>query len=102
MIKKIAVLGAGNAGTALSGHLALKGFQVRLYEAPQFKENLDSITKYGGVELTGAVEGFGQIEMTSTNMEDTVCGSDLILIAVPAFAHEFMMREYMKYARKGQ
>ncbi|MBA1336223.1 MAG: hypothetical protein HPY66_2468 [Firmicutes bacterium] len=102
MIKKVAVLGAGNAGTTFSGHLAIKGFEVRLYEAPQFKQNLKAIIEKGGVEVTGVVEGFGRVEKATTDMKEAVSGADLILMAVPAFAHEFMMNEYLPHAEEGQ
>ena len=43
MFRKIAVLGAGHGGYAFSGHLAMKGFEVGLYEHPKFKENIKEI-----------------------------------------------------------
>ena len=41
MIKKIAVLGAGHAGATLAALLAIKGFEVRLYDHPKFKRNIE-------------------------------------------------------------
>lgn len=102
MFNKIAILGAGNAGVSLSGHLAIKGFEVRLYEIPELKDNLNKINEEGGIEITGVVEGFGKLKMATTNMSKAVKNADLILIAVPAFAHSTIMNEYLKYAEQGQ
>ena len=60
MVKKVAVLGAGNGGCAFAGHLVTKGFEVGLYEDPKFRKNIDEVKEKGGVELIETVEGFGK------------------------------------------
>ena len=53
---KIAVIGAGNGGQAISGYLALKGYEVSLYDIDE--EKVNSIKNIGGVTLEGQLEGF--------------------------------------------
>jgi opine dehydrogenase len=79
------VLGGGNGGQSLSAHLALLGFRVRLYDI--FEETIESIRTRGGVEVSGAVNGFGKIELATTDIAEAVEGADIIMIVTPAVAH---------------
>ena len=56
---RVAILGAGNGAHAMAGHLALKGFTVRLYN--KFEEEIVQLRDHGGVTVEGAVEGFGRL-----------------------------------------
>ena len=51
MFKKIAVLGAGNGGHAMSTELSQVGYQVNLYEHPDVAANLDPIIEKGGINV---------------------------------------------------
>ena len=101
-IGKVAVLGAGNGGHAFCAHLVLDGFEVRLYEAPQFKHNIEAIQAKGGIEAFGDRCGFAEINIVSTNMEQVVRGADVIIIPVPAFAQDHMVNECLPYMEEGQ
>lgn len=102
MIMKVAVLGAGNGGHAFCAHLVMDGFKVRLYEAPQFKRNIEPIQAKGGIEAFGDRCGFAKIDIVSTNMEEVVKGADVIIIPVPAFAQDHMVNECLPYLEEGQ
>jgi opine dehydrogenase len=102
MIRKVAVLGAGNGGHAFCAHLAFDGFEVRLYEASQFKRNLEPIQAKGGIEAFGDRCGFAEIGAVSTNIEEVVKGADVIIIPVPAFAQDHMVNECLPYLEEGQ
>ena len=58
-MKKIAVLGCGNGGQALSGHLSLMGHHVNLYAHPEHPGALHILQQQNGIYLTGAIKGFG-------------------------------------------
>jgi len=102
MIKKVAVLGAGNGGCAFSGHLAMKGFEVGLYEDPKFKKNVEEIKERGGVELTGAVEGFGKFSNATTDIKDVIPGADVVMVVVPAFAQPAFIEAALPHLEDGQ
>ena len=102
MISKVAILGAGNGGYTFSGHLALKGIEVSLFDFPSFKNNIDEIKKRGGVELTGAIEGFGKISNATTEIKDVIAGSPIVFVAVPAFAHQLLIQAALPYLEDGQ
>jgi opine dehydrogenase len=80
MIKKIAILGAGNGGCTFAGHLAIKGFNVALYEDPKFEHNLTGIIERGGIKLTGSIQSFGWLYTIKTKIEDEIF-SDLVMAA---------------------
>jgi opine dehydrogenase len=79
------VIGGGNGGQSLSAHLALLGFPVRLYDI--FEDTIESIRKRGGIEVSGAVTGFGKIELATTDIATAINGADIIMIVAPAMAH---------------
>jgi len=102
MINKVAVLGAGNGGCAFSGHLAMKGFEVRLYEHPKFEKNIEEIRERNGIELKGKLKGFVKLSTVTTNMEEAIQGADIIIVAVPAFAQSIMMEMALSYLEDEQ
>ncbi|MBN1333024.1 MAG: NAD/NADP octopine/nopaline dehydrogenase family protein [Synergistales bacterium] len=99
-MKKIAVLGAGNGGQALSGHLAMKGNDVRLYEHPAFADKLEKIKQQGGIELNGAIEGFGRLR-ASSDMEEVLEGTEVVYVVVPSFGQIPIMKEALPYIEEG-
>jgi len=62
----VCVVGAGNGGVAMAGHLGLKGHRVRLYSRSE--EKIAAVRRAGGIFLTGAVEGFGPVECATTEL----------------------------------
>jgi len=79
------VIGGGNGGQSLAAHLAVMGYPVRLYDI--FEDTIESIAKRGGIEVSGAVSGFGQIETATTDIAEAIEGADIIMIVTPAVAH---------------
>ncbi|WP_279324898.1 NAD/NADP-dependent octopine/nopaline dehydrogenase family protein [Clostridium sp. 'deep sea'] len=80
------MLGAGNGGQTLAGHLALKGFKVNLYDPDPDK--IRTIRKIKGINLIGAIRGFGKLSIITTNLKDALKGSNIIMVVVPADAHK--------------
>jgi opine dehydrogenase len=97
---KVAVLGAGNGAHAMAGHLGKKGFPVRLYN--KFEEEIASMRERGGVTLEGVVEGFGPVALATTDPTPVVGWADVIMVAVPAFAHRFMAQVCAPHLRDDQ
>jgi len=81
----VCVVGAGNGGVAMAGHLGLKGHRVRLYSRSE--EKIAAVRRAGGIFLTGAVEGFGPVECATTELAEAVDGVDVIMVTTPASAH---------------
>jgi len=94
------VLGGGNGGQSLSAHLALLGFPVRLYDI--FEDTITSIRARGGIEVSGAVNGFGKIELATTDIAEAIDGADIIMIVAPAVAHREIAVKCAPHLSDGQ
>ena len=62
-MKKITILGCGNGGQALAGHLSLMGHRVHLYAHPDHPGALPAIQAQQGIQLVGALNGFANIAL---------------------------------------
>jgi opine dehydrogenase len=100
-IKKIAVLGAGNGGCAAAADLTLRGYEVRLFSRSE--ATLIPIAKRGGIELVeNGQERFAAPYFTSPHLPAVVRGADLIIIAAPSLAHEYLAKNLAACVTDGQ
>lgn len=88
-----AVLGAGNGGVATAADLTVRGFQVNLWEHPDFAASIKPMQELGGINLETVPsipmkEGFAKVNMITTDIEAALNGVDAVLVIVPAFAHQ--------------
>jgi len=95
-----AVIGGGNGGQSLSGHLALMGFNVRLYDI--FAQTIDAIRAAGGIQVDGVVEGFGNIELATSDIAQAIDGADIIMVVAPAIAHRDIALSCAPHLADGQ
>lgn len=93
-------MGAGNGGHAMAGQLALKGLPVKVYN--KFEEEIVHLRERGGVALEGVVEGFGPLDLVTTDIAPVVADADVIMVVVPAFVHRFMAEVCAPHLRDGQ
>ncbi len=61
---KIAVLGGGNGAHAAAADLALRGFEVNMYEDERFASNMQQVFETKKIELSGAA-GSGTAELAA-------------------------------------
>lgn len=95
------VMGAGHGGLAMAGHLGLMGFEVRLYN--RSIQRLTAIQARGGIEITGdEVDGFGKVVLATDNPQEAVTGADVIMVVVPATAHEAIASACAPHLKDGQ
>ncbi|MGQ9780162.1 MAG: NAD/NADP octopine/nopaline dehydrogenase family protein [Bacillota bacterium] len=97
---RFCVLGAGHGGMAMAGHLALMGVPVTIYNRSE--PRIEPIKLTGGIELFGAVEGFGRIEKATTDPAEVIEEADVLMVVVPANGHRFMAEKVAPYLRDGQ
>ena len=83
---KIAVIGAGNGGQAISAYLSIQGHAVSLYHYRQEKVDV-LVAKNKIIKLTGVLEGEGQLTCISSELDVVVQDADVIMIATTANAH---------------
>lgn len=88
-VKKVAILGAGNGGITAAADLKQKGFDVSLFEMPEFALNLEEIKRKGGILLEEPNgESFQEVQEVTTNIEEAINGAQIIMLIVPGFAIE--------------
>ncbi len=97
---KFAVIGAGHGGKAIAAHLAIKGFNVNLYNRTLVR--IKPIIKLKGIELQGEVSGFGKLNRVSNKIGDVVRDVDIVMVVVPAHAHASIAERCAPYLQEGQ
>ena len=99
-INKIAILGAGNGGQAMAAHLAIKGFQVNLWDRKL--QRITSVQAQGGISLEGELSGFGKLEKITTNIESAIIDADVIMVVTTADAHGEIALKCAPFLKDGQ
>ena len=94
------IIGGGNGGQSLAGHLSLMGYPVRLYDI--VSETVDAIRALGGIHVDGVVEGFGKLELVTEDLGQAVRGADAIMVVTPANAHAAVARACADHLVDGQ
>jgi len=97
---KFAVLGAGHGGLAMAGHLAYMGFRVSLWN--RTAERIEHIQFRGGIGLEGAVTGEGRIQLATSDLKEAVSDAKVIMVAVPASAHQDVATALADVVHDGQ
>jgi len=100
-----AVLGAGHGGLAMAGYLALKGFEVRLYN--RTPERLEPIRRRGAIELIAhdgeeIPRGVGSLTLATSDIKEAIDGADVIMVVVPATGHAWLAEAMAPYLMEGQ
>ncbi|WP_311212585.1 MULTISPECIES: NAD/NADP octopine/nopaline dehydrogenase family protein [unclassified Arthrobacter] len=84
----IAIVGAGNVGQAITGHMVLQGHDVRLFS--RWEKDFEAIIANNGIDLSGDVEGHANKPTLTTDLDDAIVGADVVIVAAPAFAHAYL------------
>lgn len=96
-----AVVGAGHGGLAMAGHLGIMGFEVRLFN--RSASRLEAVVTRGGIEVEGPeVSGFGPVKLASDDPAPVVADADVIMVVVPATAHEHIAELLAPHLKDGQ
>ena len=95
-----AIIGGGNGGQSLAGHLSIMGYKVRLYDV--FQATVDAINAQGGIIVDGVVEGFGKPELVTTDIGKAIAGADVVMVVAPATAHKTIAKNCAAHLTDGQ
>lgn len=83
---KLTVLGGGNGGLAMAGHMSLIGYETTLWSP--FSWELEPVEDAGGIEILGPeVSGFTKVARVTRSLDEAVRGANLIMIVAPAMSH---------------
>jgi len=99
MIDRVAIIGAGSGGKAAAVDLALQGKKVRLFEFPEFEENLKELFGNKTLTSTGAVKGEATLDMVTANMSEAMEGVDTVMVCTQALTHDRAARELAPFIK---
>lgn len=99
-LSRIAIIGGGHGGHAISAHMALKGFSVNLFSF--YEREIRAAREHGGVEVIGGVQGFGKLNVVTTSMEEAVGDAEMIMVVSPAVSHRSIASLITPLLKDGQ
>lgn len=99
---KTAVLGSGNGGCAAAFDCAAHGHEVRLFDFDAFRDNIECISKSGGIHAEGGLEGFAPIAYAGHDIERALRDADVIFAIGPAYSTQPFAEACRPFLRKGQ
>lgn len=100
MKKKVAVIGAGNGGQAIAGHMGLSGYQVWLYDVDRAK--ISALQEKGEIHLQGDEHGWTSNIQATVHMEEAVKDAGFIMVTTPATSHDEVAAEIAPFLEDDQ
>ena len=94
-----AIIGGGNGGQAIAGHLAFMGENVRIFDVVQ--STVNDLNAKGSIDIHHAVEGGGPIEFATTDMGKCMEGANVIMMVLPAIYHADMAKQIIPHLKDG-
>ncbi len=97
---RIGVIGAGNGGQAMAGHLSLLGHDVYLFN--RSKERITKIIETKTIQLRGKLDGIAHIEHAGTSWEHAIHKQELIMVCTSADAHHDVAKNIAPFLNENQ
>lgn len=85
---RISVLGAGAGGMATAFDCADHGHHVRLFDLPEFPDNIRSVAERGEIVAEGDIAGSAGIAYAGHDIDEALDGAELIYVVGPAYSTE--------------
>jgi hypothetical protein len=103
-VRKITICGGGN-GTQTLAPIAARnlGCPVDVYApfADEAERLRAGIAAHGGLEVTGAVQAKARPRRVSADPAEVIPGSEMVVLVLPAFAHESTLRQIVPFLDEG-
>ena len=98
----VTVVGSGNGGLATAFDFAYHGHAVRLFDTPQFPDQVAAVAAAGGIRATGEIEGFAEIAYSGHDVETALDGAELVVLVGPAYSTEPLAQVVAPHLMSGQ
>lgn len=110
MKRKVAVLGGGASGQMFAADLSLAGWEVHLFELPEFERGIEDVIATRKTEIVGNQfnskgfkrDGIADIDTVTTNMAEALSGVELINVCVPSIGHKAFFEKMIPHLKDGQ
>lgn len=101
MNQTVAVIGAGNGGTAIAAFLHSQGAKVNLTDL--FPEYLEGIQNAGGIDLTMDKKTTRHVmNLITSDVSAAISKAKLIMVVTPAFTHKLIAQALAPYLSDNQ
>ena len=103
-IRRITVCGGGNGAQTLVPIAARNlGCPVDVYApfADEAERLRAGVATHGGLEVTGAAQGKARPRRVSADPAEVIPGSDVVVLVLPAFAHESTLQQIVPFLDEG-
>lgn len=109
--KPVAVLGGGACAQTFAAELSLAGYDVRLFELPEFAEkSLGPVLQNKAIELDGVQSNFkwfrrcgvAKISVVTTDIAEALRGAGIVILALPAKGHKPFFQSMIPHLEDGQ
>lgn len=99
----VAVAGGGHAAYAVAGDLGRLGHRVRMLEYPGRVSRLEEVRRSKVIHVLGCGrDDMAPIELVTADAAEALHDADMLVVAVPAFAHEAFAVLTAAHLRPGQ
>lgn len=94
-----AIIGGGNGGQSIAGHLGYLGEQVRIFDV--VPETVRALNEKGCITMHHAVEGTGPIEFATDDMGKAMEGANIVMLVLPSIYHRSIAEKMIPYLKDG-
>jgi opine dehydrogenase len=99
---RLTILGGGNTGFSLAANLALAGYEVLLWEHPDFCQAVEPIKSSRTITLEGAGRtGTAKVASVTIDPAEALAWSNVLLCSVPSFAHRAFIEQLVPHLEEG-
>src|SRR5215218_7314668 len=100
--KRVTVLGGGNTAFSMAANLALAGFEVLLWEHPDFTQTIEPIRESLTIHLDGAgATRAARLAAVTTNPAEALAWSESLVCSVPSYAHGPFLQQLLPHLKPG-
>lgn len=99
---KFAILGSGNGARACSAQIAAKGYPVVMWEPLERSEDFSALREKKQICLEGDISICGSLSDVTMDISQAVSNAGVVMIIVPAFAHEPIIKKLIPHLEDGQ
>ena len=99
---RITVLGGGNTAFSMAANLALAGYEVLLWEHPDFAHTIAPIQETLTIHLEGAARiGAAKLAAVTTDPAEALAWAETLVCSVPSYAHQPFLEQLLPHLKPG-
>jgi opine dehydrogenase len=99
---RVTVLGGGNTAFSMAASLALAGFEVLVWEHPDFASTIEPIRESLTIHLEGDTRsGPARLAAVTTDPAEALAWSETLVCSVPAYAHQPFLERLLPHLKPG-